>query len=298
MAKAKPVVNSLLVSVPVLVAALTMRPSAVLAGGATLPQSLAPTQMREDTGAAAMPKLAVDKLWFSANSDVLAATNEQLLDAIAAELVAHPEYERVAIAGHASPKTDSGNERVRWNLALRRARQTVDALVARGVDAERFVILSYGTERAEARGRDELERRVQVKLLAVRAPEVVIGNPVAAHTFIVPKVKDSPALARHRELVSALGIAPADITPAVAAEAVPVALGMRLPHAAPIPSPSLGRGAHLGTGLTLGPATAVPPGQGVAPGSAPVQLRAIHQAGDFTCRVDSSYERTLATSLQ
>ena len=125
MAKAKPVVNSLLVSVPVLVAALTMRPSAVLAGGATLPQSLAPTQMREDTGAAAMPKLAVDKLWFSANSDVLAATNEQLLDAIAAELVAHPEYERVAIAGHASPKTDSGNERVRWNLALRRARQTV-----------------------------------------------------------------------------------------------------------------------------------------------------------------------------
>jgi outer membrane protein OmpA-like peptidoglycan-associated protein len=71
------------------------------------------------------------------------------IDAVAQEIQAHPEWERIVIEGHAS---DVGDRTYNMRLSERRAEQVRAALIRRGVDPNRLEVEAYGHTRPEVPG--------------------------------------------------------------------------------------------------------------------------------------------------
>jgi len=86
---------------------------------------------------------ALRNVYFGFDRANIRPMDTKILDASAAYLKTHPD-QLVLIEGHCDERGT-----VEYNLALgeRRARAAMGYLVAHGVDASRFTIISYGKER-------------------------------------------------------------------------------------------------------------------------------------------------------
>jgi len=107
-----------------------------------------------------------DSVYFDTGSDVIKEESYGLIDAVASLLSSNEDILRIRIEGH----TDSrGRARANRRLSQRRAESVVNALVERGIDAERLVPQGYGEDVAidtndtgEGRARN---RRVELLIL-------------------------------------------------------------------------------------------------------------------------------------
>ena len=82
-----------------------------------------------------------ETVYFDSAKSTIQSRSFGLLDQIAQVLVGHPEIKKLQISGH----TDSaGSDAVNLELSTARANAVKDALVARGVEAERFVAKGFG----------------------------------------------------------------------------------------------------------------------------------------------------------
>jgi outer membrane protein OmpA-like peptidoglycan-associated protein len=84
----------------------------------------------------------LDQVYFAKSTDGIKSSSSQILDAIAATLRGNPEIVKVEVGGHASE--DEGEA---WALSSRRASAVRQALIDRGVEAKRLVIVPYGSTR-------------------------------------------------------------------------------------------------------------------------------------------------------
>ena len=85
-----------------------------------------------------------ESVFFELNSDVIKDESDQLMDDVAAIMVAHIEITMLRIEGH----TDSrGDDEFNKDLSQRRAEAVKAALVERGVEAERLNAVGYGEEK-------------------------------------------------------------------------------------------------------------------------------------------------------
>jgi peptidoglycan-associated lipoprotein len=101
--------------------------------------------------AAGQQKGPLQDVFFDFNKDAIRDDQKVALDANAAWLKARQKA-RVTIEGHADERGTS-----EYNLALgdRRAKTSRDYLVAKGVEAGRITVVSYGEERPFVLGHDE-----------------------------------------------------------------------------------------------------------------------------------------------
>ncbi|MBI3199927.1 MAG: OmpA family protein [Myxococcales bacterium] len=85
--------------------------------------------------------IILDKVMFETNSAKILPESDGILDAVAATLKGHPEFQVVEVAGHADERSSDD-----YNLKLTRDRaaSVVDALVSRGVAKARLVSQGYG----------------------------------------------------------------------------------------------------------------------------------------------------------
>ncbi len=84
----------------------------------------------------------LDQIFFGHDSAVVRPASTSVLDAIAATLRGNPEIRKVEVGGHASD-----DEAESWSLASRRAAAVRQALIDRGIEARRLVIVPYGATR-------------------------------------------------------------------------------------------------------------------------------------------------------
>lgn len=93
---------------------------------------------------------ASDTIFFDTDSYDVDSEDRAILDSQAAWLIANPSV-RVTIEGHCDERGTR-----EYNLALgeRRANAASNYLAARGVDASRMTVISYGKERPVALGSD------------------------------------------------------------------------------------------------------------------------------------------------
>lgn len=112
----------------------------------------------------AMESPITTRIYFARNSAVLATTQNKALDAIAAQLTASPELVRLEIGGYASD-----DERDVRALTLSRATVVRDALIARGIAADRFSTFGYG--RVVTTTHSDQDRHVQLEVTRVRGPD-------------------------------------------------------------------------------------------------------------------------------
>ncbi len=96
---------------------------------------------------------------FGFDSAELSASSNQALDPVIAESLQHPD-QRIVLAGHAD---QIGAADYNVALSLRRALAVRGELIARGVDADRIVVVSYG-EDGVSQGGFAADRRVSIKL--------------------------------------------------------------------------------------------------------------------------------------
>ncbi|WP_046862165.1 peptidoglycan-associated lipoprotein Pal [Microvirga massiliensis] len=87
-----------------------------------------------------------DRVFFETDSTELTPTATATLDKQAQWLSLYPHYTFI-IEGHADER---GTREYNFSLAARRARSVQDYLVARGIPASRFRVVSYGKERPVA----------------------------------------------------------------------------------------------------------------------------------------------------
>ncbi len=106
-----------------------------------------------------------DEVAFTPDSAELDDGDRDVLDRLAALLLAHPELELVRVEGHAD---ETGDSAYNYALSVRRAQAVVAWLVAAGVDAERLQALGTGEARSAA-DTDPGDRRVSF-LVLVWAP--------------------------------------------------------------------------------------------------------------------------------
>jgi hypothetical protein len=222
----------------------------------------------------ATPKLTIDKVWFEPGSAELASTNEQLLDVIASQLNANLQLEKIAIEGFAARSGDGTDELVRWNLSIKRSHAVAEALIARGVAAERLIIFGYGSEHERHQDR-KLDRRAQLTVLRI-GDRAVAAMPVADAPF---PTTESTEIVRNRASVNVLGINAAAITKPLKL-AVP-----RAPIVAPAPELVM----SLGTSQPASPHP-TPSMTGAA-----FNLSLINNG---TCRIDANYAKQIATTLR
>ncbi|MFB3819653.1 MAG: peptidoglycan-associated lipoprotein Pal [Candidatus Methylomirabilales bacterium] len=121
----------------------------------------APTESRLSSAGAAGGQAAgaaagqqrgpLQDIFFDFDRDAIRDDQKAALDANAAWLKARPNA-KVTIEGHADERGTS-----EYNLALgdRRAKTSRDYLVAKGVEASRITVVSYGEERPFVLGHDE-----------------------------------------------------------------------------------------------------------------------------------------------
>ncbi len=84
----------------------------------------------------------LDQVYFAKASDDVQPVSRSVVDAIAATLAGNPSIVKIEIGGHAS--VDEGEA---WGLSSRRAAAVRQALVQRGIDAGRLVLVPYGATR-------------------------------------------------------------------------------------------------------------------------------------------------------
>jgi outer membrane protein OmpA-like peptidoglycan-associated protein len=84
----------------------------------------------------------LDQVYFGKGSDDVRTESKPIVDAIAASLRGNPEIVKIEIGGHAS--ADEGEA---WGISSRRAAAVRAALVARGVESKRLVLVPYGSTR-------------------------------------------------------------------------------------------------------------------------------------------------------
>ena len=90
-----------------------------------------------------MPNAALKDVYFDFDKSNIRPGDAKILDASATYLKANPN-QLVLIEGHCDERGT-----IEYNLALgeRRAKAAMNYLVARGIDASRFTLISYGKER-------------------------------------------------------------------------------------------------------------------------------------------------------
>ncbi len=112
----------------------------------------------------------LDQVYFGKTSDSVLGASAPIIDAIAATLLGNPEIVRIEIGGHAS-----ADEPEAWGLSSRRAGAVRQALIKRGVEPKRLVLVPYGATRPLASGDTdaarERNRRVDF-LIAERREDV------------------------------------------------------------------------------------------------------------------------------
>lgn len=162
------------------ISALLLR-SCVLAPATPLPAGFSPEQATEDANSSALRALArlrpgsssaavlaaanLVVVNFPSGANLVPASAEPALAALARALLYLPEGVRVEIAGH----TDSVGQALA-NVKLGRARALAvrDALVTHGFPADRIVVVSYGDTRPIADNRSEegryRNRRIEFSL--------------------------------------------------------------------------------------------------------------------------------------
>lgn len=108
----------------------------------------------------------LDKVMFETNSAKILPESNPILDAVAATLKAHPEFQVVEVAGHADERSSDA-----YNLKLTRdrAQSVVEALKSRGLKAGRLLSQGYGEycplDKARTPAAWEKNRRVEFKVV-------------------------------------------------------------------------------------------------------------------------------------
>ncbi|MEM8695696.1 MAG: peptidoglycan-associated lipoprotein Pal [Pseudomonadota bacterium] len=97
-----------------------------------------------------LAQTASDTIFFETDSYDIDPEDRAILDSQAAWLVANPSV-RVTIEGHCDER---GTREYNLGLGERRANAASNYLAARGVDASRMTVISYGKERPIALGSD------------------------------------------------------------------------------------------------------------------------------------------------
>lgn len=110
--------------------------------------------------------LILEKINFKTGSAEILPESFDIIDAVATTLKAHPEFTLIEVQGHADERA---NDNVNLQLTKRRAAAVVDALVKRGIAADRVRAMGYGeycpldpASNAEAW---EKNRRVEFKVV-------------------------------------------------------------------------------------------------------------------------------------
>jgi outer membrane protein OmpA-like peptidoglycan-associated protein len=110
--------------------------------------------------------LILDKIQFETGSARIRKESNGILDAVAATLKGHPEFELLEVQGHAD---HAGDEKMNLRLTKDRANSVVEALVARGIDRSRLRSQGYGEycplEAGESKKAYEKNRRVEFKVV-------------------------------------------------------------------------------------------------------------------------------------
>ncbi|MGQ0506832.1 MAG: OmpA family protein [Myxococcaceae bacterium] len=101
-------------------------------------------------------KIAIrGKLLFDLNSSDLLAKNAKLLDSLAALLKQHAELKHVLIEGHTD---DTGTETFNQQLSVQRSERVKQALITRGIEAQRLGIKGWGKSKPMAPNDSEASR--------------------------------------------------------------------------------------------------------------------------------------------
>ena len=114
------------------------------------------------------PPLVLKKVYFGAAGSALTPASYQILDEVAASLLAHPDVQ-IEIAGY----TDhTGSPQLNRRLSQARAEAVMAYLTWRGVPLERLVARGYGSERPIAQNTSEYgrtrNRRVEFRAIPER----------------------------------------------------------------------------------------------------------------------------------
>jgi hypothetical protein len=255
--------------------------SQIFAGVLVMAASLFGDVRHADAQAQTAPNItmAIDSVWFTSGSDTVSKTNDQILRVIASELLAHPEYQQVAVQGFAAARGDGTDELTRWNLSLTRGRAVINALVQLGVQRERLALVAFGSKMIKevGAGDDDLDRKVQLKIVQFGVPLQVVAVPVAVPVLQLPRsIHDAIEIsAMPGEIASTLGLEVGAIQNAVMVKRVP----------RKIATPS------IATALTpqLQPSVPVSPNAGV------VYVGPSLPLGDASsCRIDANYSKQIA----
>lgn len=132
----------------------------------------------------------LDKVQFAYNSAEILPSSFPILDAVAAALTGHVEFELVEIAGHADER---GPDPYNLRLTQTRAASVEKALVDRGIAPARLVSQGYGEycplDSASSEAAWERNRRVEFKVLKTQKEgltRVDRGCPKALERGVVP----------------------------------------------------------------------------------------------------------------
>ena len=98
----------------------------------------------------------LDRIMFVRGSDTIAPASRQIVDAIATTLRSNPDIRKIEIQGHAA-----GDEEEAWDLSSRRAATIRNALIQRGVAADRLTAVPYGATQQLDSTDDNKNRRVE-----------------------------------------------------------------------------------------------------------------------------------------
>ena len=127
----------------------------------------------------------LDMIYFVKGKGDIKPESTPILDAVAQTLRGNPTIVKIEVGGHAS-----GDEPEGWALASRRAAAVRQALIDRGVEPKRLVIVPYGATRPLSKGHNDAahakNRRVDF-LIAQRQEEVRVESPRKAPMRIDPK---------------------------------------------------------------------------------------------------------------
>ena len=118
-------------------------PAAPAPAPAPPPVAVAPPPAPAPPPAEFMPNAALKDIYFNFDKSNIRPGDGKILDASATYLKANPN-QLVLIEGHCDERGT-----IEYNLALgeRRAKAAMNYLVAKGIDAGRFTLISYGKER-------------------------------------------------------------------------------------------------------------------------------------------------------
>lgn len=107
--------------------------------------------------------LVMDEIQFEQSSSELDYFSQQSLNSVYAFLLRYPKS-RIEISGHTSSEGDRG---ANIELSETRAEACKDYLISKGINGRRIRTLGLGPDRPISRKEEELNRRVEVKILSM-----------------------------------------------------------------------------------------------------------------------------------